>query len=130
MNFEPLSDRQEEIGKAIVQASFDVHDELGPGLLEKIYEACVAHELRKTGFSVQRQVDIPIEYDGIEFSEGLRIDLLVEGLVIVEIKSVETVNPIWQSKILSQMKLTEIRLGYLINFNVTKIQQGIKRFIR
>jgi GxxExxY protein len=130
MNFEPLSDRQEEIGKAIVQASFDVHDELGPGLLEKIYEACVAHELRKTGFSVQRQVDIPIEYDGIEFSEGLRIDLLVEGLVIVEIKSVETVNPIWQAQILSQMKLTEIRLGYLINFNVTKIQQGIKRFIR
>lgn len=77
-----------------------------------------------------RQVDVPIEYDGIEFSEGLRLDLLVENKVIVEIKSVETVNPVWQAQILSQMRLTGIRLGYLINFNVTKISQGIKRFIR
>jgi GxxExxY protein len=130
MYFEPLSAREEEIGKAIVQAAFDVHDELGPGLLEKIYEICVMHELRKHGFYVKRQVEIPIEYDGIQFKDGLRLDLLVENSVIVEIKSVETVNPVWQAQILSQMKLTEIRLGYLINFNVSKISQGIKRFIR
>jgi GxxExxY protein len=130
MYFEPLSNAEEEIGKAVVQASYDVHDELGPGLLEKIYEICLMHELRKNGLEVKRQVDVPIEYDGMIFKDGLRLDLLVESKVIIEVKAVEVVSPIWQAQILSQMKLTEIRLGYLINFNVSKIQQGIKRFIR
>jgi GxxExxY protein len=129
MPFEKLSEHEEEIGKAIVNAAFKVHTELGPGLLERVYEVCVTHELRKAGFSVARQVDIPIKYDGITFEEGLRLDLLVENKVIVEIKSVEQVNPVWQAQVLSHLKLTGLRLGYLINFNVPLIKEGIKRII-
>ena len=81
MEYPPLKDEEEEIGKAIVNASFKVHKELGPGLLEKVYEVCMAHELSKAGFLVQRQIDIPIVYDGIIFDEGLRLDLLVNNLV-------------------------------------------------
>ena len=82
----PLSDEEERIGKIIVNAAFKVHKELGPGLLEKIYEIALAHELQKAGLEVKRQIDIPIVYDGIKFDEGLRLDLLVEELVIIEIK--------------------------------------------
>jgi GxxExxY protein len=129
MEFERLTIRQEEIGKAIVNAAFKVHSELGPGLLEKIYEVCLVHELRKDGLLVARQLDIPIQYDGITFDEGLRLDILVENIVIVEIKAVDQVNPVWQAQVLSHLKLTKLRLGYLINFNVAKIKDGIKRFI-
>ena len=83
MNYEVLSAREEQIGTAIVSAAFRIHKELGPGLLEKVYEVCMAHELRKAGFDVKRQIGIPICYDGIQFDEGLRIDLLVEDLIIV-----------------------------------------------
>lgn len=129
MPFEKLSDHEEDIGRAVVNAAFKVHQELGPGLLERVYEVCVTHELRKSGFAVARQVDIPIKYDDITFEEGLRLDLLVENKVIVEIKSVEIVNPVWQAQVLSHLKLTGLRLGYLINFNVPLIKEGIKRFI-
>jgi GxxExxY protein len=129
MEFTKLSDEEEEIGKAIVNAAFKVHSELGPGLLEKVYEVCLTHELRKAGYSVARQVDIPIQYDGIIFDEGLRLDLLVEDRVIIETKAVDEVNPIWQAQVLSHLKLTGLRLGYLINFNVPLIKQGIKRII-
>jgi GxxExxY protein len=129
MEFTKLSDEEEEIGKAIVNAAFKVHSELGPGLLEKVYEVCLTHELRKAGYSVARQVDIPIQYDGITFDEGLRLDLLVEDRVIIETKAVDEVNPIWQAQVLSHLKLTGLRLGYLINFNVPLIKQGIKRII-
>lgn len=94
MQFEELTLEEEEIGNAIVNAAFNVHKELGPGLLEKIYEVCMVHELRKYGFDVKRQIDIPITYDGIYFDEGLRLDLLIEDLVIVELKAVDLVNPI------------------------------------
>jgi len=129
MEFEKLTIQQEDIGKAIVNAAFKVHTELGPGLLEKIYEVCLVHELRKDGLLVARQIDIPIQYDGITFDEGLRLDILVENSVIVEIKAVDQVNPVWQAQVLSHLKLTKLRLGYLINFNVPKIKEGIKRFI-
>ena len=129
MDFEKLSDREEAIGKAIVNAAFKVHSKLGPGLLEKVYEICLAHELKKQGLLVSRQLDIPIQYDGIVFDEGLRLDLLVENMVIVEVKAVDTVNPVWQAQVLSHLKLTNHRLGYLINFNVSKIKEGIKRII-
>ena len=129
MGFEKLTQQEEEIGKAIVNAVFKVHNELGPGLLERVYEACPTHELRKAGFAVARQVDIPIRYDGITFEEGLRLDLLVENKVIVEIKAVELMNPVWHAQVLSHLKLTGLRLGYLINFNVPLIKEGIKRFI-
>jgi GxxExxY protein len=124
-----LNNQTEEIGKAIVNAAFKVHKELGPGLLEKVYEICLAHELTKAGYHVARQLDIPIVYDGITFDEGLRLDLLVENLVIAEIKAVDIINPVWESQIISHLKLTHKELGYLINFNVPLIKDGIKRFI-
>lgn len=93
-----ISELEEEIGKAIVNAAFKVHSELGPGLLEKVYEVCLAHEVRKAGYVVVRQVEIPIRYDGITFDEGLRLDLLVENKVIVETKALEQVNPVWQAQ--------------------------------
>lgn len=124
-----LSDRKEGIARIIVHSAYLVHKELGPGLLEKVYELCLAHEIAKTGLDVKRQVDIPIVYDGIVFNEGLRMDLLVENCVIVEVKAVEIVNPVWSSQIISHLKLTNNDLGFLINFNVPLIKSGIKRFI-
>lgn len=88
----------------------------------------MAHELRKAGFEVNRQVDIPIFYDGIRFEEGLRLDLLVNDKIICELKAVELVNPVWEAQIISHLKLTGLRLGYLINFNVALIKNGIRRF--
>jgi len=128
-NFSPLSIREEQIGKAVVDAAYTVHKALGPGLLEKVYEACFCHELSKRGLSFKRQLDIPIVYDGIVFEEGLRCDVLVEDLVICELKAVDEVNPVWQAQLLSHLKLTNRRLGYLINFNVVLIKNGIKRMI-
>lgn len=125
----PLTEQEERIGKKIVNAAFKVHKELEPGLLEKIYEIALAHELQKAGLVVRRQVEIPIVYDGIVFDEGLRLDLLVEDLVIVETKAIEQVNPVWVTQVLSHLKLTNKRLGYLINFNVPLIKDGIKRII-
>ena len=128
MQYKELSQSEEDIGRAIVNAAYKIHKELGPGLLEKVYEVCMAHEIRKTGLEVKRQIDIPIVYDGIEFEEGLRLDLLVSDLVIVELKAVELVNPVWEAQIISHLKLTELNLGYLINFNVPLIKNGIRRF--
>jgi GxxExxY protein len=119
----------EHIGKVVVNSAFKVHKELGPGLLEKVYEICLAHEINKAGIEVARQLDIPVIYDGITFKEGLRLDLLVGNEVIVEIKAIETVNPVWQAQIISHLKLTGKQLGYLINFNVPLIKNGIQRFI-
>jgi GxxExxY protein len=124
-----LSERTEEIGKIIVNAAFKVHKQLGPGLLERVYEVCLAYEIAKAGLDVKRQVDIPIFYDGIEFNEGLRLDLLIEDSVIIEIKEVEQINPVWEAQIISQLKLLNKDLGYLINFNVPLIKSGIRRFI-
>lgn len=129
MSFLRISEQEELIGKAIVNAAYKIHKELGPGLLEKVYEVCLTHELRKAGFTASRQVDIPIQYDGIVFDEGLRLDILVEQKVIVEVKAVDQVNPVWQAQILSHLKLTRLRLGYLVNFNVPIIKQGIKRIV-
>ncbi|KAB1066087.1 GxxExxY protein [Salibacter halophilus] len=128
MNYRNLSEQEETIGRAIVNASFTVHKSLGPGLLEKVYEVCLSHELRKKGFGVKRQVSLPIVYDGIEFKEGLKLDLLINNLVIVELKAVEIVNPVWESQIISHLKLTDLNLGYLINFNVPLIKNRIRRY--
>ena len=124
-----ITTKTEEIAKIIVNSAYKVHKELGPGLLEKVYEVCLAHEISKTGLDVKRQIDLPIIYDGIEFNEGLRLDLLVENTVIVEIKAVETINPVWQAQIISHLKMLNKDLGFLINFNVPLIKNGIKRFI-
>lgn len=123
------SERIEEIAKVIVNSAFKVHKELGPGLLEKVYEACLAYEIEKAGLIVKRHVDVPIIYDGIQLTEKLKLDLIVENLVIVETKAVEIVNPVWQAQIISHLRLTNNELGFLINFNVPLIKNGIKRFI-
>ncbi|HBQ84734.1 MAG: GxxExxY protein [Bacteroidetes bacterium GWA2_40_15] len=125
-----LSSEEERIGKEIVNASFIVHKALGPGLLEKVYEVCLSHELRKAGLNVDRQIDIPIVYDGITFEEGLRLDLLVKSKVIIELKAVDIVNPVWEAQIISHLHLTGKRLGYLINFNVPLIKDGIRRYVK
>jgi GxxExxY protein len=129
MDFKPLSEHEEEIARAIVEAAYVVHKYLGPGLLEKVYEVCFCHEISKKGFHPQRQVELPITYDGILFDEGLRLDVLIDDLVICELKAVDNVNPVWEAQLLSQLKLTGRRLGFLINFNVPLIKDGIKRFI-
>jgi len=129
MSFTPLSEKEESIARKIVDAAYAVHKTLGPGLLEKVYEVCFCHELSKRSLKYQRQVDIPIIYDGITFNEGLRLDVLVEELVICELKAVDELNPVWEAQILSHLKLTGKRLGFLINFNVPLIKKGIKRII-
>ena len=128
--FKPLSDEEERIGKIIVNAAYKVHKELGPGLLEKVYEITLAYELDKAGLQVKRQLDVPIVYDNLTFEEGLRLDLLVDNLVICEIKAVDQVNPVWPAQVLSHLKLSGKRLGFLINFNVPLIKQGIQRFVK
>ena len=129
MNFEPLSGKEESIASNIVDAAYKVHKNLGPGLLEKVYEVCLCHELAKRNLNLQRQVSIPIVYDGLRFDEGLRLDVLVEDLIICEIKAVDDVNPVWVAQVLCHLKLTGKRLGLLINFNVPLIKDGIKRII-
>jgi GxxExxY protein len=128
--FDKLSEQEEAIGKAVVNAAYRVHNELGPGLLEKIYEVCLAHELRKVGLKVERQLSLPIHYDGLVFEEPLRLDILVDDLVIVECKAVEHVNALWKAQVISHLKLSGKRLGYLINFDVSLIKYGITRLIR
>jgi len=129
VNYTPIDESVERIARLVVDAAYAVHVNLGPGLLEKVYEICFCHELKKRGVSYLRQVDIPIVYDGMTFEEGLRLDVLVEDCIICELKALETVNPVWKAQILSHLKLTNTRLGFLINFNVPKIKDGINRFV-
>ena len=128
--YSSLSEREEFLGKEIVDAAYKVHKELGPGLLEKIYEACFCYELELKGISYNRQVDLPVIYKNkLFFDDGLRMDVFVDELVICELKSVIEINPIWVAQIVSHLKLTKLRLGYLINFNVPLIKDEIKRFV-
>ena len=130
MDYKPIPEELDLIGKKIVDAAYTVHKRLGPGLLEKVYEVCFCHEIAQRGLSYRRQVNIPIVYDDITFEEGLRLDVIVEESVICELKALETVNPVWDAQILSHLKLTGKRLGYLINFNVANIGKGIRRFAK
>ena len=127
--YKQLTEEEERIGKLIVNAAYVVHKSLGPGLLEKVYEVCFCHVLAQDGCVVNRQLDIPIVFDGISFEEGLRLDVLVNDLVICELKALDNVNPVWEAQLLSHLKLTGKRLGYLINFNVPLIKDGIKRMV-
>jgi GxxExxY protein len=121
-------EREEFLAKEIVDCAFKVHKQLGPGLLEKVYEVCFCHELAKKGISFQRQIDIPIVYDGLIFEEGLRLDVLVEDIIICELKAKDELNPVWKAQNISHLKLTNRTLGFLINFNVPLIKDGIHRF--
>ena len=127
--FKPLDGETERLAKEIVDAAFKVHKELGPGLLESVYEACLTYELRKRGLKVDRQIELPVHYETVRLDIGFRLDLLVENEIIVEVKAVEVMNPLFKAQVLTYLKLTSKRLGLLINFNVPLIRDGIKRLI-
>ena len=120
---------ENDIAKLTVDAAYQVHKRLGPGLLESVYEAVLAHELEKRSLRVQRQVPVPIDYDGIRFDVGFRADLLIEGLVIVELKSVVDEHPVYRKQLLTYIKLADKRLGLLINFGKRRIKGGITRLV-
>lgn len=128
-NIRPIPEKTEEIGREIVDSAYRVHKKLGPGLLEKIYESCLVYELRKRGLDAKRQISIPIRYDEVKFDEGFVADVIVENKVIVEIKAVDEINSVWKAQILSHLKLTKMRLGFLINFNTINIGKGINRLV-
>jgi GxxExxY protein len=120
---------ENEIAKKILDAAFLAHTKLGRGLLESVYEVVLAHELRKAGLLVERQKPMPITYDGILFEEGYRADLLVESKVIVELKSVAAISAVHAKQVLTQLRLSELKLGLLINFGETHLKNGVKRII-
>lgn len=117
------------IAKQAVDAIYNVHKELGPGLLESAYEACIFYELQNSGLQVSSQKVLPVIYKNNRIECGYRIDLLIENKVIVEIKTVESLNPVHLAQILTYLKLTDCKLGLLVNFNVSKIRDGIKRVV-
>lgn len=119
----------EKIAKDVVHCAYQIHKQLGPGLLEKVYEICLEFELKNCGYDVKRQTKVTIKYKGIEFTESLRLDLIVNDSIIIEVKAVEIANPVWDAQIISHLKLTNKKIGFLINFNVPIIKQGIKRFV-
>jgi GxxExxY protein len=127
--FNPLPREIEHLAQQTVNAAIKVHKTLGPGLLESVYETCLAHELRKRGLAVETQVPIPIVYDGIRLEGGLKLDLLVQKQLIVEIKAVEEMNRIFKAQVLTYLKLANLRLALLINFNVHLLRDGIERII-
>ena len=120
---------ENEIAKIIVDAAFQVHKRLGPGLLESVYEVILAHELKKRGLNVKRQVSVPIVFDEIKFNEGFRADLIVEEKVIVELKSVEKVSNVHKKQLLTYLRLADKKLGLLINFGTALIRDGISRVV-
>ncbi len=120
---------QEELGKQVVDIAFQIHKTLGPGLLESVYEKCFCYELNKRNIRFVTQKKVPIVYDNINFEEGLRLDLLIENLVIVELKAQENYHPVWEAQLLSYLRLTGKKLGFIINFTVPLIKDGIKRMV-
>lgn len=126
---ESTSEKVELVAKQIVDAAFKVHSTLGPGLLESVYAICLTHELRKRGLRVERELKLPIVYDGVTLEAGLRVDMLVEGCVIVDTKAVERLIPVFEAQVQTYLRLTKTTLGFLINFNVPLIKDGIKRVI-
>lgn len=120
---------ENQIGTIIVEEAVRLHQELGPGLLESVYEALLAHRLQRRGLRVRRQVPVPIEFDGQVFEEGFRADLIVEDSVIVELKSVEQIHPAHKKQVLTYLRLTGLKLGYLLNFGAAYMKDGIFRII-
>ena len=123
----PVSDRVDAIARKVVDAAFQVHSALGPGLLESVYDACLFHAITQRGLKVERQIIVPVVFDGVALETGFRMDLLVEDCLIVEIKAVEAIIPVHRAQVLTYLKLTGHRLALLINFNVPLIKDGIQR---
>ena len=124
-----LSDKEEYLAKQIVDIAYHIHKQLGPGLLESVYEKCFCFELAKREISFLKQKEVPIIYESLKIDDGLRLDLLIEELIIIELKAQENYHPVWEVQLISYLKLTGKRLGFLINFHVPLIKDGIKRII-
>ncbi len=118
-----------ELSHEIIRAALKVHTALGPGLLESAYQTCLAYELRQMGFRVETEVPLPVVYKGVQLDCGYRLDLVVEDLVVVELKSIDAIAPVHKAQMISYLKLSGKSLGLLINFNVTHLREGIKRFV-
>jgi GxxExxY protein len=125
----PIAESVERVGRAVLDASFRVHSALGPGLLETVYEHCLAEELRQGGLHVDQQVPVPVVYGSVQLQVGYRIDLLVAGTVIVEVKSIDGLLPVQVSQVLTYLRFSERRLGYLVNFNTVRLKDGVRRVV-
>ncbi|MDI9364156.1 MAG: GxxExxY protein [Flavobacterium sp.] len=124
-----LSEIENELGKAVYDVAFKIHRKLGPGLLEKVYEECFCYELFLRNIPFKKQVKVPIHYEDLKIEDGLKLDILVDGKIIVELKAQENNHVIWEAQLLSYLKLSGLRLGYIINFHTPLIKDGIKRRI-
>jgi len=129
MPFDPIPERTEQLATGVMDAAFCVHRALGPGLLESVYEVCMCHELAKRHIPFQSQISLPIMYEDVRLDAGLRLDLLIDNQLIVELKAVERLIPLYEAQLLTYLKLTGHRLGLLINFNTTLLKDGIKRVV-
>ena len=123
------AEKLNKISEAIIGAAIEVHRALGPGLLESTYEVCLIHQLSKSGFKVEQQKPIPVKYKEVTLDCGYRIDLLVEDAVVVELKAIDALAPIHEAQLLTYLKLADLKLGLLINFNVKILKQGIRRLV-
>ena len=129
MSFAAIPPRTEEVTKMILDAAFNVHSVLGPGLLESVYETCLIYELKSSNLKVENQISLPVIYEGIIVDSGLRLDLMVENCIIVEIKAVENIIPLYQAQLPTYLKSTKTRIGLLINFNTIHLWEGVQRLI-
>jgi GxxExxY protein len=127
--FKPLTQRENWLAGQIVDIAISIHKALGPGLLESIYEKCFCYELSKRNIPFEKQKIVQLQYDKLVIDEGLRIDLLIDKLVVVELKAQEYYHPVWEAQLLSYMKLSNKRLGFIVNFNVPLMKEGIKRMV-
>jgi GxxExxY protein len=127
--YQAIPANQELIAKEVVNIAFSIHKELGPGLLESVYDKCFCYELFKRSIKYERQKSVPIVYNSLVIDDGLRLDLLIEDFLIIELKAQENYHPVWEAQLISYLKLTGKRLGFLINFHTPLMKDGIKRII-
>jgi len=127
--YQKISDKEEWIAKQIVDIAINIHKQLGPGLLESVYAKCFYYELSKREIIFEREKQVPIIYNDLIIDDGLRLDCLVDNLVIIEFKAQENYHPVWEAQLMSYLKLTNKRLGFLLNFHVPLMKDGIKRII-
>ena len=128
-NLAPNIMTENEISKIVFDAALKVHQNLGPGLLESAYQECLHYELKKSGLQIEKEKPLPLIYEGVKLEVGYRVDILIENKLVIEVKSVEALNDIHLAQVLTYLKLSNCRLGMLINFNVTLIKNGIKRVV-
>lgn len=126
---EPVPEAVNQVGRAVMDAAFTVHRTLGPGLLESVYETCLAEQLKQAGLQVDRQVGVPVTYGEVRVDVGYRLDLLVERSVVVEIKSIDALASIHVAQVLTYLRFSGVRLGYLINFNSVRLKDGFRRLV-